>query len=352
MGDDLGWSTAQLTGAFSLAIAVSAVAGVPIGRYLDRRGPRGLMTGGALAGALLVYAWSRVGDLLAFYAIWAGIGLAMAAVLYEAAFTVLAKHFAAASERRRAMTLVTLVAAFASFIFVPLSQALIDAHGWRDALVVLAAVLAATTVPLHGLVLRAAPAPPPHERSTGAGAALRSADFWMLSAAFFLSQFATIATVVLAIPFLLERGHDAGFAALAVGLFGVAQIPGRIVFAPLAGRATPAQTTGLTFALVTAGIAVAVAVNAAWAVVAGFVLLGMGNGMATLARATVIADRYGQASYGTIAGAAAAVTIAARAAAPVTAAIYAAAVGYPALLWTLGALAAAATALGYRAELR
>ncbi|HEX2086730.1 MAG TPA: MFS transporter [Solirubrobacteraceae bacterium] len=355
MHEDLGWSTAQLTGAFSLAILISAVAGIPVGRYLDRRGPRGLMTAGAAAGALLVLAWSRVEGLAAFYAVWAGLGLVMAAVLYEAAFTVLAKHFGSPAERRTAMTAVTLVAAFASFIFVPLSQALIDAHGWRDALAILAAILAATTVPLHALVLRAAPAEPHPERAHAPSAAarevLRTPDFWMLSTAFFLAQLAAIGTMVLAIPFLLERGHDPEFAALAVGLFGISQIPGRIVFAPLAGRVSPAATTGLVFGLVAAGIAVAVAIDAAAAVVAGFVLLGMGNGMATLARATVIADRYGQAAYGTIAGVAGAVTIAARAAAPVAAALYATAFGYPALLWTLAALAAAAAVVGYRAEL-
>ncbi len=81
----------------------------------------------------------------------------MAAVLYEPAFTVVAKHFTAAAERRRAMTAMTLVAALASFIFLPLSQALIDAYGWRDALLILAAVLAVVTVPLHALVLRPAP---------------------------------------------------------------------------------------------------------------------------------------------------------------------------------------------------
>ena len=355
MHEDLGWSTAQLTGAFSLAILVSAVAGIPVGRYLDRHGPRGLMTLGAIAGALLVVAWSRVEGLLAFYALWTAIGLVMAAVLYEAAFTVLAKHFASPGERRRAMTAMTLVAAFASFIFVPLSQALIDAHGWRDALLILAAILAGVTVPLHALVLREAPAAEPRDApehpSSEAGVVLRTADFWALSSAFFLAQFAAIGTMVLAIPFLLERGHSAEFAALAVGLFGISQIPGRILFAPLAGRVSPAVSTALVFSLVAAGIAVAVAVDAAPAVVAGFVLLGMGNGMATLARATVIADRYGQAAYGTIAGVAAAVTIAARAAAPVAAAVYATAVGYPALFWTLAALALAAAILGYRAEL-
>ena len=65
------------------------------------------------------------------------------------------------------------------------------------------------------------------------------------------------------------------------------------------------------------------------------VLLGMGNGMATLARATAIADRYGAAAYGTIASVAAPATIGARAAAPVAAAAYAAVVGYASLLVTL-----------------
>ena len=55
------------------------------------------------------------------------------------------------------MTAMTLVAALASFIFLPLSQALIDAHGWRDALLSSPSILAAITIPLHALVLRPAP---------------------------------------------------------------------------------------------------------------------------------------------------------------------------------------------------
>ena len=76
----------------------------------------------------------------------------------------------------------------------------------------------------------------------------------------------------------------------------------------------------------------------------------MGNGMTTLARATLIADRYGASAYGTIGGVAASFTTGARAAGPVAAALYAARLGYTALLWTLAALAAAAAALAFRAE--
>ena len=354
MREDLGFSTAQITGAFSMAILVSAVTGIAVGRYLDRHGPRKLMTGGSVAGVLLLLAWSRVEGLAVLYAVWFGIGLVMAAVLYEAAFTVLAKHFAAPQERRRAMTAVTLVAALSSFIFVPLSQLLIDAHGWRDALVVLAVILGAVTVPLHALVLRRAPdvgrAAEHHAPSARAGAVLRSANFWVLSSAFFLSQFAAIAALVHAIPFLLERGYSTTFAAFAVGFFGIAQIPGRVLFAPLAARLRPATSTALVFLLVAAGVGVIVAIPGPAAVIGGFVLLGMGNGMATLARATVIADRYGQAAYGTIAGVAQSVTIAARGAAPVTASLYLAVVGYETLLWSLVAVAVASVLLGYGAE--
>ena len=101
----------------------------------------------------------------------------MAAVLYEPAFTVLAKHFPAAAERRRAMTALTLVAALASFIFLPLAQALIEAYGWRDALLVLAVILAVD----HRAAARAraAPARPRRRRrprdGVGRGAATRCA---------------------------------------------------------------------------------------------------------------------------------------------------------------------------------
>jgi MFS family permease len=356
MQRELGFSTAQLTGAFSLALLVSAVAGIAVGRYLDHRSPRGLMTTGSIAAAALVFAWSHVQGLAAFYSLWIAIGVVMAIVLYEPAFTVLAKWFPDAGERRRAMTALTLVAALASFIFLPLSQALVDAHGWRDALVILAVVLGAITIPLHALALRRAPEPRPGaslehaEPSVAARDALRSLPFWLLSTAFFLGTVTGIAMTIHAIPFLLERGYSAAFAAFAVGLVGVSQIPGRAVFAVIGARMPREVAISTVFVLIASGIGVIVGVDATPAVLAGLVLLGMGNGMATLARATAIADLYGGSAYGTINSVAAAATTAARAAGPVAAALYAAMSGYVALLWTLAGIAGIAALLAYRAE--
>jgi MFS family permease len=354
MERDLGLSTAQLTGAFSLALLISAIAGVAVGRYLDRHGPRALMTAGSVAATGLVLAWSQVEGLAAFYLLWLGMGLVMATVLYEPAFTVLAKWFADPVERRRALTALTLVAALASFIFLPLAQALIDAHGWRDALLILAAILGVVTIPLHAFVLRRPPDTPVGERaaepSTPAGEALRSGPFWLLTGAFFLASLTGIAMTIHAIPFLLERGEDPAFAAFAVGLIGFAQIPGRVLFALAAERLPRELAIAGVFATIAAGIAVIVGLPGTIALLIGFLLLGMGNGMTTLARAAAMADHYGPGGYGTIAGVAAAVTTIARAAGPVAAAVFAAAAGYTAVLWTLAAFAGAAAVLAHRAE--
>jgi MFS family permease len=119
MGDVLGWSRTALTGAYALAVIVSGVAAIPVGRWLDGHGARALMTAGSTAATVLVLAWAQVSDLTVFYAIWTGIGLAMAAVLYEPAFVVIATWFPDDTQRRRALLTLTVIAGFASVIYVP-----------------------------------------------------------------------------------------------------------------------------------------------------------------------------------------------------------------------------------------
>ena len=43
LGAELGWSKARITGAFSLAQLVAGVTAVPLGRWVDRHGARGVM---------------------------------------------------------------------------------------------------------------------------------------------------------------------------------------------------------------------------------------------------------------------------------------------------------------------
>ena len=110
MEAELGWSRGATTGAFSLALVVSGIAAVPVGRWLDRHGGRLLMSVGSVVGTLLVLAWAGSDNLLLFYLIWAAIGLVMATLLYEPAFAVVAVWFD--HKRARALTALTLIAGF------------------------------------------------------------------------------------------------------------------------------------------------------------------------------------------------------------------------------------------------
>ncbi len=232
MQDELGWSRGELTGAFSLALLVSALAGLLVGHWLDLRGPRLLMTVGSCLATLLVLAWSGVHDLAVFYLIWVGIGFTLAAVLYEPAFVVVATWFV--RRRARALTLLTFVAGFASIIYIPLADWLVRTQGWRQALVTLAIILAVGTIPLHAFILRHRPEdlglkpdgvsaltpkttnatdlintlPHPLEISVTTRVALRGGAFWWLTLAFFLNTVALGGITVHLIPYLTDHGYE------------------------------------------------------------------------------------------------------------------------------------------------
>lgn len=357
MQAELGWSTVELTGAYSLALLCSGLAAVPVGRWVDSRGPRALMTTGSLLAVMLVLAWSQVQSLPAFYLIMAGIGLVSAGVLYEPAFAIVAVWFRRL--RGQALTLLTFFGAFASFIFIPLSAWLVGQLGWRGALVALAGLLGTVTVPIHALLLRrrpeslgllpdgeavaggTLPALPP-ERSVAAGAALRELRFWLLSFAFAVSTFAGVTMTVHVIPYLIGRGHGPGFAATVAGLFGLMSLLGRMVIAPLAERVPRQWVTAGLIGMQLAGLAILAGFGESTAGALAYVaLFGAGSGVLTIMRAALLAEHYGPAHYGAINGAQNLALTAARTLAPVGAGVIVmASGGYGPLLWGLVGLLA------------
>ena len=347
MQRDLGWSQVELTGAYSLAILVSGLASIPVGRLLDRISPRLPMTAGSVLAVLLVLAWSRVSTLPQLYLVFATLGVAMALVLYGPAFIVITKWFR--FRRNAALTALTMIAAFSSFIFSPLTNGLVAAFGWRGAVVLLALILAVGTVPLHALALRPAPYQKDRPRPEAATprtsraepCAERRADgdrvsFWMIVSGFTLSSFTTTAVAVLLVPLLIGAGSSAAVAALAAGLMGLSQIPGRLIFA-LAGRRLSAQArTGAVFGLAADAMSLLIGGRSGWVVFVFVVCLGMSGGMLTLLRATLPGDLYGRANYGAVSGLVNAFTLAACATAPLGAALIALAPGgYTTLLLVL-----------------
>ena len=308
MERDLGFSRVALTGAFSVGLLMTAAVGVFVGRWIDRHGARALMTIGSCGAVLVTIAWSRVETLLGLYVVWALMGLVFAATLYEPAFAAIVGWFA--RHRDRALLTLTLVAGLASTIFVPIETWLLARTDWRSALLVLAGVLAVTTIPVHAIFLR----PPPRDVTSGSsgtakadqshslGEAVRTPVFWVLFVAFVLSNFATNSVTVHVIPYLIDRGYPMATAAMTIGWMGAMQLPGRVLFGPIAARFGHRQMTAAVFAAQGLGLALLASVTLVKSLVPIILLVGAANGMATLARASIIAHIFGRASYGSISG--------------------------------------------------
>ncbi|GAA2205970.1 MFS transporter [Nonomuraea monospora] len=332
MSRELQAGVAQLTGAITLSVLVSGLVAPLIGRLLDRRGGRGLMTLGSALGALAVLAWSQVRSVAQLYLVCGVLGVASAMVLYEAAFAVIVAWFDA-SRRARALLAVTVVAGFASSIFLPLTGLLVELYGWRQALVILAVGYALIAVPLHGLAVRNRGAPAHVNRGEIVGAALRERPFWLLAAAFLTQTGAVAVMGVLLITYLITLGHEPVFAAGVAGLLGVLSVTGRLVTTGLQARWPVALITAAMFLLqgLAAVLLPLVGRDAAGAVVA-VVLFGLGFGVGTIARPALLADRYGTAAYASLSGALALPITVAKAVAPLVAAGIAQVAGYPAVM--------------------
>lgn len=329
MGAEQGWSKPQLYGAATLGLLLSGLAAYPIGAAIDAGRGRLVMTAASLGAGLLLIAWSRIESLAAFYLIFAGIGCLHAATLYEPAFAVMARRVGP-ENARRAITSVTLWGGFASTVFIPLIQVLLDNVGWRGALVALGLVNILVCAALHWVFIDpardhvppfVAEAPPPLKGRQALAAAMRRPVYWALMVAF-VAYFATFSALTFHLyPLLLERGLGAASVVAVMMVIGPAQVAGRILIMVFA--------SGWTIRAIGAAVVAAFpfAVAGFWLLPADMLLLGLmaglygaANGVMTIVRGLAIPEMVSRDAYGALNGAITAPSQVAKALAPLAAA--------------------------------
>lgn len=364
MREELGAGAGQLSGALSLAIAVHGLAAVRVGTHLDRHGARWLMTGGSLLGALGVVGWSRAGSLPELYLAFAVIGLASAAVMYEPAFALVTTWFD--RDRPAALLTLTVVAGFAATVFLPLSQALVDGIGWRSALLVLAALLAACAVP-QALLLRRAPADlglgvdgdPPQvvhtQVATDAGGELlrrswREAAVRRLTLASVLETMAITVVAVHLVAYLRDTGAAAGVAAASAGALGILSVAGRVVVTALARRRGLAPLAAAMVAGQSVGVGALLWLPRPGGLALFVLLFGAGFGVMTIARPSLLGRYVPVRVFGSVSGRQALATGAGQVVTPVTAGLLISAAGYQPALLAVAACTLAAAGLLLAAE--
>lgn len=345
---DLGASRVAVVGAFSVALLLAGLLAPKIGRLIDRGGGRLLMTAGSAIAALGLVALGHVDSLAQLYCVWIVLGVAMACTLYEPAFAVVTRAFV--RHHRRAIAVLTLFGGFASTVFWPLGQSLIDADGWRTAAVAFGALHLLLCVPLHWFVLPRQSVQPAAAEATPSPVLLRELvrdrRFLLLAAAFTVNMLVFSATSVHLIALLVAKGLTAAQAAAYGALIGPMQVAGRLAEMSFGQRLPPSRVGLAALALLPASLVVlAVSGGGAGGFIAFALVYGAGNGVTTIVRGTVPVEFYGRDGYGAVNGALAAPVLAAKAAGPLVAALaLLVAPDYELVVLLLAALAASAVA--------
>ena len=132
---------------------------------------------------------------------------------------------------------------------------------------------------------------------------VRSARFVLLAIVMTAAGFGLYAATINLVPLLVSRGASLSTAALGLGLVGVGQVSGRLVFGPLCRVTSPGGR--ITAVVVVGGVCVAVlglVPGPVGLLVAVAVAAGGARGMHTLLQASAVSDRWGTASFGRING--------------------------------------------------
>ncbi len=345
-----------IVGAYSLALLISGLLSTLAGSIIDRVGGRLLMGAGTILAALMLALLSKVHSIAGLYLIWAGIGVAMSATLYQPAFAVITQIFEGGF--RRAITMLTLFGGFASTVSWPLTQWLLEHYGWRDTWLIYAVANLVICLPIHALLPHTASIKAKIKERAAASislaAVLRESSFYLITAAVTLNALVFSAMSLHLISILHDRGMSAYYATGIGALIGPMQVLGRILETTFGKNASTKQIGLIAIILLPIAL-VLLFVPAQWLLIYALfaAMYGIGNGVMTIVRGALPAELYGREAYGAISGAMATpVTIAFAAGPFVASLLYAIGGGYPGAIVALIVIASLGAVLFFYATTR
>jgi MFS family permease len=257
--EEFGWGRGETSGVQSLAMIVYIIAAPLAGGLVDRFGPRRVIVPGIVLLAAGLGLSGSVQDLMDFYisfGLIAGIGVTFVSL---AAYTAIIPHWFQ-KKRGTASGIASSGMALGMMVFVPLSQGIISAWGWRLSFVTLGLLTAVILLPLNGFLLRHRPqemgyggpdgaAPEPEARRPAGkptvsepgfewtvGEAMKTFNFWALMIFPMFSMIGIYIISVHFVGFLVGQGLDPMTAAYAFALIGITTTPFRILWGLVSDR--------------------------------------------------------------------------------------------------------------------
>ncbi len=304
------FSRGVLSAAYGGSVLTSGLAAIPVGRASDRFGVRWLIAGGAVLGAAGLLAFSAAQTPWQVLAIWwVVLGPVAACTFYEPAYVAIQQAFGE-QDRARAIGVLTLAAGFSGPIFTPLTGALVEAFGWRDATRVLAAAFLCAA-PVAALAITVRPKTR-RERTRPSLQAFKARRLQIFTVGAVLAYGATEALVLHRIARFQELGFSLATVTFWAAVSGLVTLPGRFLLPVLARRVGPTTV----FAAVIGVLAISAALTTTGEMALSFIVFGLVFGSALPLRAVVMSEWTATAIFGTVMGAQAAMIAFGRAGVP------------------------------------
>jgi MFS family permease len=305
------------TGAIVLNIGMAMFAPI-IGRLVDRHSTRLVMAGSAIAFAasyivlgLSSNLWlSTVVLAVAVGAAVVGAGTVTSPVLVARWFTI---------HRGRAMGIATIGISAGPVIVIPVLSLLVEAMGWRQCLIV-TGIAVGLALMLLAAVTRDRPGPndiepgsqgasmatpEAAEKPMGLGRILRLPQFWTIAIASSLTFGILTSNLVSLVPYAQGEGFSVTQAASVMSVYGLAALVGALLFAWVGdrfNRLAVFATLSSLLGLATGGLLL----GHGFAIIVGCTaLMGLAGGATSPAQLSLLADRFGSASFGVSSGASA-----------------------------------------------
>jgi MFS family permease len=322
---DTGWSRSLVFLGFTVALLAMGLVSSSVGRIIDRRGGRIVMTLGTVLVSAGLFALAHVHSEAAYLAVWAFLGVGMRLCLYDAAFAALVQ--VAPSRGRAAISYLTLFGAFASSVFWVVGHALNERVGWRQTLVSFALINLAVCLPLHwfGLARREAP------QGAAANAAFtgvstdepplegraRTVAIVLFAVIMSLNGFVFGVVSVQLVPLLEAAGLATAAAVWVASLKGVAQFGGRVVEILFARNLRAITVARIAVGVLPPSLVLLLSGTGSLPLVLAFTLLmGASQGVLTIVRGAVPLVLFGARGYGAVLGVLATPVLIVNAAAP------------------------------------
>ena len=317
----LGWSRADLTGAITLAVFVSAFCSPIYGRLIDAGRGAQMMAGASILGGICLLLLTQVEFRWQFYLVWGVIGICMSGSMYEPCFALITR--ARGENAKRAIIFVTLVAGFAGSLSFPVAHGFAETFGWRSAVAFFGLTAIFVVAPIMWFGADAVEKSGAHrhvaatELSLAESPFLRSPIFWCLALGFGLGAVMHGITLHHLLPILDEREVHPEVAVLAISFIGPMQVAGRLAMMA-AGRHVSNHAIAVTsFVLMAVSIGLLIGAGVTPLLLVGFVVFfGGAYGMVSIIRPVIARELLGERQFGAKSGALALVYLAGSASAP------------------------------------